>query len=102
MKKGATILLLGAIVCAAGFFGLYYLCLGAHHELVRASKPELVWLKQEFKLTDSEFARITQLHEGYLPQCQERCRIIQQQNENLRRLLAQSGGVTPEIERLLA
>ena len=58
-------------------------------------------MKKEFNLSDAEFARISALHEAYLPQCAERCRLIEDQNGKLRELLEQSPTVTSEIENLL-
>src|SRR6266700_5848618 len=102
MKKGQTILLLGLLACAAAFFGIYYLGTVHCRDMMRESKPELAWLKKEFKLSDAEFARISQLHEAYLPQCRERCMRIKEQNQKLKQLLSRSETVTPEIQNLLA
>jgi regulator of replication initiation timing len=102
MKKGATILLLGLLVCAAAFAGFYYFGTARCRTMMSQPQPELAWLKRQFKLGDAEFARITELHEAYLPQCRERCRRVEQLNEQLRQLLAQAGAVTPEIRTLLA
>ena len=41
------------------------------------------------------------LHEAYLPECAERCRLIDAQNQRLQELLAQATNVTPEIRALL-
>ncbi len=102
MKKSALILLLGLLVSAAAFSGFYYLGTVRCRDMMRESKPELAWLKKEFKLSDAEFARISQLHEAYLPRCRERCMRIKEQNEKLKQLLSQSETVTPEIQNLLA
>jgi hypothetical protein len=102
MKRGGFILLLGLLLGAAGFSGFYYLGTASSRSLMQEPQPELAWLKQEFKLSDAEFARISQMHAAYLPQCGERCRRIEEQNEKLRQLLARAATVTPEIQRLLA
>jgi uncharacterized protein YnzC (UPF0291/DUF896 family) len=102
MKKSGIILLLGLLACTAAFAGFYYFGTTACRTLAREPQPELAWLKKEFHLSDAEFARISQLHEAYLPQCRERCRVVQQQDEKLQQLLAQSATVTPEIQTLLA
>jgi hypothetical protein len=65
-------------------------------------QPELAWLKKEFKLSDAEFARITKLHEAYLPYCAQRCMRIAEQNRKLEQLLGQVSSITPEIQDLLA
>lgn len=102
MKKGPLILLLGLLASGLAFSGFYYLGTVRCRDMMRESKPELAWLKKEFKLTDAEFNRISQLHEAYLPQCRERCKRIKEQDEKLQQLLATSKTVTPEIQNLLA
>src|SRR5678815_4400814 len=102
MKKGPTILVLGVVAAIAAFAAVYYLGTLHCRDMMRESKPELAWLKKEFKLSDAEFARISQLHEAYLPQCRERCMRIKEQNEKLKQLLSRSETVTPEIQNLLA
>jgi len=102
MKRGALILLLGVAVGTAGFSGFYYLGTSSCRDLMREPQPELAWLKKEFKLSDAEFARISTLHEAYLPQCAQRCLRIAEQNRQLEALLVQTSAVTPEIQDLLA
>lgn len=102
MKKGPAILLLGLLACTAAFSAIYYLGTVHCRDMMSESKPELAWLKKEFKLSDAEFNRISQLHEAYLPQCRNRCKRIAEQGEKLKQLLAQSKTVTPEIQNLLA
>jgi hypothetical protein len=102
MKKGGIILLLGVVLCAAAFSGVYYFGTSCCRGMMKESQPELAWLKKEFSLSDVEFARICELHAAYLPQCAERCRRIDEQNAKLRQLLAANTAVTPEIQSLLA
>jgi hypothetical protein len=102
MKKGALILLLGVLVAAAAFSGLYYLGTAPCRVIMSQTQPELAWLKKEFRLSDAEFNRITKLHEAYRPQCAQRCLLIAEQNRRLEQLLAQTSSVTPEIQNLLA
>ena len=102
MRKGPAILLLGLVLCTAAFSSFYYLGTARCRAMMRQPEPELAWLKQEFKIGDAEFARISQLHQAYLPKCRERCRRIEEQSEKLQQLLAQSTNVTPEIQSVLA
>jgi hypothetical protein len=102
MKKGLAILFLGLLLATAGFSGFYYLGTTSCRVMMSQSQPELAWLKKEFKLNDAEFARISQLHTAYLPQCALRCRRIEAQNQKLEQLLAQATTVTPEIHALLS
>ena len=69
--------------------------------MMQSPQPELAWLKHEFNLGDAEFKRISELHAGYLPQCMERCRHIDELNDKLSNTLASATQVTPEIEKLL-
>jgi hypothetical protein len=69
--------------------------------MMHEPEPELAWLKREFKLSDAEFARISQLHAAYMPQCATRCRRIEELSQKLRELFAQATNVTPEIQGLL-
>ena len=102
MKKGGFILSLGLMMGTAAFCGFYYLGTASCRHMMREPQPELAWLKEEFKLSDAESARITQLHEAYLPKCRERCRRIEEQNVKLQQLLAQSTNVTTEVQAVLA
>jgi hypothetical protein len=102
MKKGGLILFLGLLLGAGAFAGFYLLGTASTRVMLRESQPELLWLKKEFKLGDAEFDRIARLHAAYLPQCRERCRRIEAQNQKLRQLLAQADTLTPEIQDLLA
>ncbi|MGO9204519.1 MAG: periplasmic heavy metal sensor [Limisphaerales bacterium] len=102
MKKGATILLLGLLLATAAFCGFYYLGTASCRRMMRGPQPELAWLKKEFKLSDAEFARISQLHAAYLPQCAARCRRIEEESQRLRQLLSQATNMTPEIQFVLA
>jgi len=102
VKKGALILLLGVLVSTAAFSGFYYLGTAPCRAMLCQPQPELAWLKREFKLSDTEFARITKLHEAYLPQCAQRCMRIAQQNRRLDQLLSQASSLTPDIQSVLA
>jgi hypothetical protein len=102
MKRGGAILLAGLALSAAAFCGVYYRGLAPMRALMSRPQPELAWLRQEFNLGDAEFARIAELHQAYLPQCRQRCGLVEQQNERLGQLLAHADTVTPEIRDLLA
>lgn len=101
MNKAAVILLSGLLLGAAAFSGFYYVGTAPGRHMMSEPQPELAWLKNEFHLSDADFVRITTLHEAYLPQCAERCRVIEGQNRKLKELLAQNAAMTPEIESLL-
>ena len=98
MKKGVVILLLGLALAAAAYGCIYFACTSSARNLERSSQPELAWLKEEFKLSDSEFQRICQLHEAYLPKCAEMCGMVEAQNHRVKTLLAATNQMTAEIE----
>lgn len=102
MRRGFLILGLGMMAAIASYFCIYLAETTGPRTLLQSRQPELVWLKQEFKLSEPEFARLSQLHDAYLPQCKERCRLIQQMNDKLGQLLATTSEVTPAIESALA
>jgi hypothetical protein len=102
MKKGILILVLGLVLAAAGYGCVYFVCTSSARHLQCGSQPELAWLKDEFKLSDAEFNRISQLHAAYLPQCAEMCRQIEAQNQRLRMLLAATNQMTAGIDSAIA
>jgi hypothetical protein len=102
MRRPAIILLAGLAAAALAYCGVYYAgtanCCPTQH----GNTPELAWLKQEFHLSDTEFRRVSEMHQAYLTGCAERCRRIDQKNEEVARLLAATNNITPEIEKALA
>ena len=102
MRRGFTILALGIVGAVVAYYCLYLLGTATPRAWLSSSQPELAWLKHEFNLSDSQYARISQLHEGYLPQCKERCRSIEGLNNKLRKAIGATTQLTPEIEKLLA
>src|SRR5262245_53438637 len=102
MRRPWLILLVGIAACLLAYAGFYYVSTASCHSLMGKPEPELAWLKAEFHLSDAEFARICQMHESYMGGCAERCRRIDEKNAELKRLLAASNAVTPEIEKTLS
>ena len=101
MRRGFLILGLGVIAAVVAYGCFYLMGTTGLREWQRSRQPELVWIKQEFKMSDAAFAQLSQLHEAYLPQCRERCRLIRQMNNKLGELLATTSDVTLEIESVL-
>src|SRR5512135_2057443 len=102
MKRSWILLLGGLLVGVVAYFGFYYAGTARSRQLARSPEPELAWLKQEFHLSDAEYTRVCQMHQGYLEGCAERCRRIDDVNEHLKDLLAATNAITPEIEATLA
>ena len=101
MKKGVLILVLGLLAAAAAYGCIYFVCMSPVRSLQQSDKPELAWLKEEFKLSDAEFKRVSELHAAYLPQCRDMCREIDAQNVKLQTLLSGATNMTPEITAAL-
>lgn len=100
--KRAWFILIGGLVLALLAFGASYRAGSAKSCCMMESEtPELNWLQEEFHLSPDDFARVKNLHESYLAACAERCRLIDAKNAELQALLAQTNGVTPEIEKKL-
>lgn len=102
MFRGYQILVLGVVVAALAYAGFYLAGTARSRQMLHSPQPELAWLKQEYHLSDAEFARISKLHNAYLPQCEARCRKIAEVSAKLEKALAGASGVTPEIKELLA
>ncbi len=102
MKRSWIIVASGLVLGLFAYLGLYYVATANCRRLEHSPTPELAWLKLEFKLNDAEYARICEMHQGYLAGCAERCRRIDEKNAHLKDLLAQANTITPEIERTLA
>jgi hypothetical protein len=102
MRRPLAIILLGLAVAIGAYCALYFSRTRAARAIASGDAPELAWLKTEFDLSDAEFARIRQLHEGYLPQCAAMCAKIAGANSDLEALVAQTNTVTPEISAKLA
>lgn len=96
------ILGLGVMAAVASYYCIYRLGTTAPRSWLQGRQPELVWLKQEFKLSDAEFARVVHLHEAYVPKCREHCQRIKAMNAALEQLLANASGMTPAVETALA
>jgi hypothetical protein len=99
MRRTVLKILAAAVLLAAAFTVCFLA--GAKARVTPASADELAWLRDEFRLSDAEFARIRQLHDGYLPLCDEMCRRIGAANRELSELLAASSNVTAAVTQKL-
>src|SRR5437764_620915 len=99
MKKPLVIIIAGLLLAAGAYAGLFMARTVPNHA---EAPPELLWLRKEFSLTDQEFARIRELHEGYLPDCGKMCARIAAANRELQGLVLSTNEVTPEITKKLS
>ncbi len=102
MKRALIISVLGIVLAVGAFCGFYFLNTASHRALLKSETPELAWLKHEFNLSAAEFARISELHESYMPDCTEMCKRIASKNAELKLLLANTNVLTSEIEQKLS
>src|SRR5437879_4247141 len=101
MKRSWITFFGGLAVALLAYFGYYFVATAPHRSLEKSDEPELAWLQKEFHLDAPEFKRICEMHEAYLSGCMERCHRIDLKSQELKRLLAATNAVTPEIEKTL-
>ena len=101
MRRGLQIIALGLVVAGLGYGGIYFAGTARSRQMLQSPQPELEWLKQEYHLDAAEFARISRLHNAYLPRCATHCRRIDELNRKLALALAATSSLTPEIKTLL-
>ena len=102
MRKPLVILLSGLLIAGAAYASFYLARTAPARAIHNSESPELAWLKQEFGLGDQEFARIRELHEGYLPDCARMCAKIAAANSELEQLILETNAVTSKISAKLA
>jgi hypothetical protein len=93
----AAMLLAGAMVFISGYHFTARWC--ATH--VARPTDDLDWLRLEFRLTDTELARVRQLHEGYLPICRGYCERIAARKQELQPVLSAGTNAVAVIEKKL-
>ncbi len=59
------------------------------------------WMRQEFHLTDAQYAQVKQLETAYHPHCIKMCDEVNESRSALKNLILSNGTVTPEIEAAL-
>lgn len=102
MRRACFIFLGGLVAAATAHTCIYLSGTAAHRSVGSSDQPALAWLRQEYQLTDAQYARVRDLHEAYQAKCMEMCRKIDAKNAQLHKLLAATNVVTPEINRALA
>lgn len=97
MKKGLLIFMV-AVAAGIAAFGLTRMTRQAEHSAVLLdSMPELAWLRGELNLTDEQFARASELHAAYRPQCVDMCRRISEARAKLESLARDSREMSPQL-----
>lgn len=92
-----AVLAAGVAVFAGAYFSAQQICT---RQMAR-SADDLDWLRRDFKLGDSDMARIRQLHEGYMPRCAEMCKLIAAKKDEIKNALANQTNVSAAAEKKL-
>lgn len=101
MKRGILILIVALIAGVAAFCGVRSYKMAGQKSVLLDSTPELSWLKSELKLSDRQFAKVSELHSAYRPKCAEMCLRISAAHEQMVELIHQNPDVTPELEKAI-
>jgi len=102
VKKPWLILFGGLLAGLVAYTCIYLSATAAQRSMEKSPRPELAWLQNEYRLTDSQLAQVIQFHDAYHPKCAEMCRRIDDQNAKVQQLLAGTNTVTSEIKQALA
>ena len=101
--RRSPFIIVAVLLASLAILGLSSLV--ARHVCARQLCPpgdDLAWLRREFHLSDADLQRVRQLHEGYLPKCQEMCDRIAAKKQELQTALAAGRGLTAEAEQKLS
>jgi hypothetical protein len=102
MKRTWIIISGGLFVAVAAYACVFLAGTSTQRAVARSNKPALAWMQQEYQLTDTQFARLCEVHDSYRPKCQAMCRMIDEKNAKLQELLSSTRVVTPEVKQALA
>lgn len=106
MKRGLWILAAALLAGLAGFTvtrSQYDFTLPekkATHE-GHSRLPELKWLRHEFKLTDAQFTKVSELHLAYRPTCEDLCAKVMTSHAKVKKLVGVGTQESPELKAAL-
>ena len=101
MKRSPVTLILALLAAAAVFAASFIIAQRVGAKRMADTADDLDWLRQEFRLSDTELARVRELHEGYLPKCAEMCRQIASKKKELESALAGATNISSDAEQKL-
>ena len=99
MNRKALTLLATAALATLSFLICYATATWVRRGM--APQDDLVWLQSEFGLSGDEMSRMRKLHEGYLPECRQRCALIAAKDQEISRLLNSASTVTLDLQQKL-
>jgi Spy/CpxP family protein refolding chaperone len=100
MKRLVVILALAALLGLGAYFVSYGIARCTFCRVPDA-KDSSGWMRQEFHLTEAQYAQVKQLEIAYHPHCAEMCLQIGQSRLTLKNLILANGTMTPDIEAAL-
>ena len=104
MKKGLLILLVALMAGVAAFCAVRWRSASGHQHpsgVALDAMPELEWLKNDLGLSETQFAKVRELHTAYRPRCVEMCRRIAAAHEKMEAVAAANRELTPEYRAAL-
>lgn len=100
-RRSLIVVLLALVASATLLTGSYLIAQRWCVRHVTSSADDLDWLRQEFRLSDAEMARVRELHDGYMPKCMEMCRQIAVKKSELETALTGTTNLTSVAEQKL-
>ncbi|HEY0255840.1 MAG TPA: hypothetical protein VGC39_00240 [Candidatus Methylacidiphilales bacterium] len=100
MKRLLAVLALAVLLGAGAYFLSYQFTQTMFCRMPDMSEP-WAWTRQEFNLTDVQYAQVKKLETEYHPQCLELCHRIEQSHLALKKLILSNSQMTPEVEAAL-
>lgn len=101
-RRSLNIVLLALLASATLLAGSYLIAQRWCVRQVASAADDLDWLRQEFRLSEAEMARVRELHDGYMPTCLEMCRQIAAKKSELETALVGATNFTTAAEKKLA
>jgi len=101
MKRVLLVLLITLCVSVAGYSIFYHLATRPAKCMLDQSNGGMVWLRQEYHLSDAQYSKIAKMHDDYRPTCDRMCQQVAVANKKVSDLIRSSSTVTPEIEAAL-
>ncbi len=98
MKRGILILVIALAAGVAAFSWMRASKSGGPHAVMMDALPELAWVKSELKPDDAQFAKISELHAAYRPQCETMCARIAAAQDKVDALIRKNPEITPELD----
>lgn len=99
--KGLIILATAIVLSVFGSVTYFRYATAQTKFLFHQPAGELEWLRQEFQLDESQFARIRVKHEEYAPKCERMCAEASKLDRELIVMFQNNKKVTPELEAAL-